>query len=369
MSFRPIRRTVLPATVLRTTVLLAAVLLLTLPVAAAEQTRTLERSFTVGSGETLKLANLAGHLTLVAGEGDAVEVVAEIHAEGRTASRTEELLDGMEWVRHEDGWALSYPVERFDQFRYPKREEGIFGWGSSTTTRYLGRRVKVSGSGGPTLYADLTITYPARVPLRVRQPVGRVEGGDLYGDLGVDTGSGDVTIDSFNGDIDVDTGSGDILVGSFRGRSAVFDTGSGDVQVHHVDAERVSADTGSGDVELRDGRIGDLVADTGSGDVTVDGVDVVTADMDTGSGDVLLRGDLSQARSIVGDTGSGDVEIYGGPDFEFHVRADQGSGDLRVGYDDAALQRDGREIVGATRGSQRTKVVIDTGSGDGVVAP
>lgn len=369
MSLPRTSRSFLTRSSLTIVALLACVLLLALPADAAERTRTLERSFTVDAGDTLKLSNLAGRMTLAPGDGDAVEVVAEIHAEGRNAGQTEELLEAMEWVRHEDGWALSYPVERYREFTYPSRERGVIGWMGETSTRYLGRKVKVTGRGGPTLYADLTITYPARVPLKVRQAVGDVEGGDLYGDLGVDTGSGDVDIASFNGNLNVDTGSGDIDVGSFRGENAVFDTGSGDVLVRRVDAERLNADTGSGDVDVHDGRIRDLVADTGSGDVTISGVDVVTADMDTGSGDVLLRGNLSRAESIVGDTGSGDVEIYGGPSFEFRVRADQGSGDLKVGYDDAELQRDGREVVGATRGIQRTRVVIDTGSGDGIVAP
>jgi DUF4097 and DUF4098 domain-containing protein YvlB len=74
----------------------------------------------------------------------------------------------------------------------------------------------------------------------------------------------------------------------------------------------------------------------------------------------------------VADTGSGDVEIYGGPDADFRLTADQGSGDLRVGYDDAKLQYEDsrhRKVVGATRGDGRTRIEIDTGSGDAVVAP
>lgn len=340
-----------------------------LPAAAAE-TRTLEKTFTAPAGERLRLANLVGSLELVAGDGDRVRVVAEIHAEGRNAGQTEELLRSIEWVR--DGgpgeWALSYPVDEFRSFRFPPEQgRGLF-WGSRTNTRYLGERVTISKSG-PLLYADVTVTYPARVPLAVRQVVGPVRGGDLYGDLVVDTGSGYVKLGSFNGTLNVDTGSGDIEVGAFRGDEAVFDTGSGDVLVRQVDARRLEADTGSGEVTVRDGRVEDLVADTGSGDVRVDGVAVVTAELDTGSGDVLLRGDLSGATRVVADTGSGDVEIYGGPDASFRVSADQGSGDLRVLYDDAELIRDDGEVVGALRGDRRTRIDIDTGSGDAVVGP
>jgi hypothetical protein len=63
------------------------------------------------------------------------------------------------------------------------------------------------------------------------------------------------------------------------------------------------------------------------------------------------------------------VEIYGGPDASFRVTADQGSGELEVGYSDAKLEIEDRKVVGATRGDGRTRILIDTGSGDAVVSP
>ena len=356
-----------------------AVVLVALPAAAAEQTRTLKQTFEADGTGGVRLANLAGEVKLVAGSGDAVEVVATIHADGGSAGETRALLEGMKWVRNRGkdggGWALAYPVDRHDHFRYPGRgESGVLGFlnNFNTNTTYLGERVSVSSERGVLLYADLVITYPARIPLAVKQVVGEVGGGDLYGTLRVDTGSGDVRLGAFNGGLVVDTGSGDIDVASFRGGKGVFDTGSGDVEVSRVDAEEVVADTGSGDVAIRRGRVAKLSADTGSGDVEIDGVAVVEAELDTGSGDVTLRGSLADATRIVADTGSGDVEIYGGPDAQFRVSADQGSGDLRVGYDDARLEYESsrrRKVVGAERGDGRTRIEIDTGSGDAVVAP
>lgn len=358
--------------------LLLSTLVLATPAAAAEQTRTFRYTFSPDAGETLRLANLVGSMRLVPGSGDEVTAVVTVHAEGDSAAETRRLLQDMKWVPDPDrgGYALSYPVDRIDRYRFPKQGDGgveIFGWnlGSRTTTTYLGERVSVTGSGGTLLYAEVRVTYPARVPLAVRQVVGGVTGDDLYGEVRIDTGSGDVKLRSFNGDLTVDTGSGDIDVGAFRGGIGIFDTGSGDVEVAEVEAESVTADTGSGDVSIRNGRVGDLVADTGSGDVEIVRVAVRTANLDTGSGDVLLRGDLSAADRVVADTGSGDVEIYGGPDAQFRVWADQGSGELRVGYDDAELEYEGRDrkVVGATRGDGRTRIEIDTGSGDAVVSP
>ena len=367
---------------MKTRILRSALLALTVAAVLAspafgEETRTLKQSFQADGADGVRLANLAGVVKLVAGSGDAVEVVATVHAEGDSAAETQRLLAAMKWVRNPDkkgGWALAYPVDDYQRFRYHRGDDGIGGWfgGSNSNTRYLGRRVTVSDKGGVLLYADLEITYPARIPLAVRQVMGDVRGGDLYGTLSIDTGSGDVHLAAFNGELAVDTGSGDVDVAHLRGSKGSFDTGSGDVEIGSVDNETLAIDTGSGDVVVRDGRVGDLDADTGSGDVTVDGVAVRTARLDTGSGDVLLRGSLADARRIVADTGSGDVEIYGDRDASFHVTADQGSGDLRVGYDDAELQYADsrhRKVIGARRGDGQTRIEIDTGSGDAVVSP
>jgi hypothetical protein len=335
-------------------------------VAGAAETRTFEKSFPAGDG-ALRLANLIGRVELVNGRGDAVRVEATAHAEGRDAAETRELLAGLGWVRDRegDGWAVAYPLERFDHYRRPDRPR----FSGRTTTRYLGRRVTVTGDrSSPALWVDLRITYPARTPLVVRQVVGGVTGGDLYGDLTVDTGSGDVKLGAFNGDLSVDTGSGDIEVAAARGISH-FDTGSGDVRVARVDAERLVADTGSGDVTVNDGRVAELIVDTGSGEVRVVDVEVETAEIDTGSGDVFVRSSLAGARSVRADTGSGDVEIVAGPAASFHVVADQGSGDLEVGFADARLERDGRKVVAARRGDGATRIEVDTGSGDARIVP
>jgi hypothetical protein len=332
--------------------------------AGAVESRSFGKSFPV-SEDALRLANLAGRVELVAGSGDAVRVEATAHAEGRDAGESRELLAGLGWVRDGDGWAISYPVDRFDTFRYAPRGRHH----GRSTSRYLGERVTVTGGGsGPALWVDLRITYPARARLAVRQVVGPVTGGDLYGDLTVDTGSGDVTLGAFNGTLSVDTGSGDVEVAGLRGRGHI-DTGSGNVEVGRLDAEELDADTGSGDVVVRGGRVGTLVVDTGSGEVQVVDVELGEAELDTGSGDVYVRSSLAGARSLRADTGSGDVEIVAGPDASFRVVADQGSGELSVGYSDARLEHRGRKVVGAARGDERTRIVIDTGSGDARIAP
>lgn len=333
------------------------------------ETRSLEQSFPIAAGETVRLANLAGTMLVEPGPAGEVRVEATIHAAGRNPAETQELLDGMEWIRHEDGWALSYPVREHSKFHYPR--EGTFGWADRNTSKYLGRRVTVVGgkSGSiPTLYADLRVIVPAEGAVELRNVVGPIDGGDLAGDLTLDTGTGDVKVTSFSGDLTVDTGSGDVEIGRAEGTVNV-DTGSGDVHLGEVNGERVLVDTGSGDVEVGPGRLRSITVDTGSGEITLRDVDAETIEADTGSGDVVIESPLDWARRVVVDTGSGDVEIYGDPRATFRITADQGSGELDVRYDDVRWLRDGREITGAERGDLHTTIEVDTGSGDCVLAP
>lgn len=338
------------------------------------QSRSFDKSFTVTAGETLKLANLAGSVEIVPGSGDTLVVEATVHAAGRNDEETRRLLADMGWERASDGdgWALSYPVDRHRTFHYPQPSNRVIGFDfGSTNTRYQGTRVKVisrrSGSA-PTLYVDLRISFPAGAGLALRNAVGRVAGGELAGDLSIDTGSGDVELAALSGELVVDTGSGDVEVGRLDG-SGNLDTGSGDVVVGRADGDRLLIDTGSGDVRVGGGRLRELGVDTGSGDVEIADFDAERIVLDTGSGDVSIESPLNWARQVLVDTGSGDVEIFADPGASFRLSADQGSGDLDVRYSDARLILDGREVVGAERGDGHTRIEVDTGSGDCLLAP
>lgn len=382
-----------------------ALLLLTTPAFAVEQ-RQITQTFPVAENTTLQLANLAGRIELVSGSGNEAKVEATVFAEGRNASQTRELLDGMKWVETRDRkgnpeWALSYPVKDFRGFAYPEvgRDEddsailrllASFNLGGSYNNGYLlGQRVAVYGSAGssvPVLYADLKISLPGRGKITVRNLVGDVRGGDLAGNLTVDTGSGDVELGSFSGALVVDTGSGDVEIRLAKGETLVdtgsgsiqvfeligngtFDTGSGDIAIEKVAAGRVSLDTGSGDILVKGGTVGTLKGDTGSGDIEVVNVEIEVFEGDTGSGNVSLKSSLAQAREVRIDTGSGDVDITGGSGAAFDLEADLGSGEVTCHYADATLRKRGHEVVGAERGNRQTRIVVETGSGDCTIGP
>jgi putative adhesin len=371
---------------------------------AAPQTRAFRQAFPAGGGE-VRLANLAGRIEIVRGQTREVVVEATVHAEGESAGETQRLLQGMKWVKSHDRkgreeWALSYPVDDYRSFVYPsgKRDDddddlpaflSFLSDIGHTSTVYRGERVRIYRSkhgSAPTLFANLRIGLPAGTDFAVRNAVGPVRGGDLDGNVEIDTGSGNVEIASHSGQLLIDTGSGDVVLGSAKGETSIdtgsgdvvvkrlvgngsVDTGSGDVTIQRVSAGKLSIDTGSGDVIVQEGVVGKVMADTGSGDVKVLAIEVEELAAETGSGDVTVRTSLAKARRITAETGSGDVVIRGGPDASFDIESDQGSGDLEVGYADAVLRHSGRKVVGAKRGDGRTAIHVETGSGDCSISP
>ncbi|MFL6289391.1 MAG: DUF4097 family beta strand repeat-containing protein, partial [Thermoanaerobaculia bacterium] len=230
-----------------------------LPAAAQPQTRAVRQAF---PAKDLRLANLAGRIDLIRGQGNQVVVDATIHAQGDSAKETQGLL-AMKWVKAEDRhgreeWTLSYPVDDYDGFAYPRPgtkgsdDSWFLGWLESkghTSTTYRGEKVRIYNektSSAPILYADLKITLPVGSSVVVRNVAGAVRGGQLEGTLTVDTGSGRVEIASYDGQLSVDTGSGDVTLGSTRGETSI-DTGSGDVVIRRL-VGNGKVDTGSGDV-------------------------------------------------------------------------------------------------------------------------
>lgn len=366
---------------------------------AAPQTRAFRHAFPEGQAE-LRLANLAGRIELVRGQGKEVVIDATVHAEA--GGQTQNLLHGMKWVKSRDRegreeWALSYPVEKHRAYHYPRPggdddplpEFLKFLDHSQTSTTYRGVKVRVharkSGST-PTLWADLKIALPAGSHVAVRNVVGSVRGGDLEGTLTIDTGSGDVRIASHSGHLSIDTGSGGVVVNSAKGETSIdtgsgdvivkrlvgngaIDTGSGSIVVENVSAGKLSVETGSGDVTVKQGMAARVIAETGSGSVNVLGVELEELDAETNSGDVVVQSSLAKARRVTAETGSGSVRIKAGPNASFDIASDHGSGQLVVGYDDATLRKEGSKIVGAKRGDGRTVIRVETGSGDCVITP
>lgn len=338
---------------------------------AADATRTLRLPLSASVGSRFAVENLAGSMRISAGSGGEVVVVATVHAESEELAAAVRL----EQVSTEDGrpaLRVRYPLDRESTLRYPGSAGNgklFHRWGGSSEVRYDGRRVRVSGSRGALLYADVEVQIPHKALDAVfRNALGPILADGVQGRVRLDSSSGAITVTHAQGDIVADTGSGDVdgsdLSGSFR-----CDTGSGECRVERFDGETLSCDTGSGDVTLRDVSARRISLDTGSGNVGLTQGDAEEVSADTGSGDVRLTLSGQRLASVKADTGSGNVELGLAADAAFEARADIGSGDIVSRFDDARPILRDRKIVGYRRGDGRIRIEVDSGSGDLVLEP
>ena len=68
---------------------------------AEPQTKAFRQAFPAGQQE-VRLANLAGRVDIVRGQGNEMVVDVTVHAEGENGAETQRLLQGMKWVKARD---------------------------------------------------------------------------------------------------------------------------------------------------------------------------------------------------------------------------------------------------------------------------
>jgi len=355
----------------------ALVLLLAVAPLAAEVEKPIDRAFAATGIERIELENLAGKVLLIGDAGSEIRVRGTIHADDSAGESGRALADSLNVEFDQSSGVLRvtarYPLDRHTTYHYPRSNDRDgdwhFGWfgGSNTTTKYLGRRVRITSSGGhsaATLWADFEIEVPAGVAVVAKNRIGSIDSSRVDGDQTLDTASGSIRSAEGHGRLLADTGSGDVLVDRHQGDVGA-DTGSGDVTFRQVTAAELKADTGSGDIDLVE-CTGSLDADTGSGDVTVRALVAGSAfRADTGSGNVRVDdSDFSAVRKLVVDTGSGDVRLSLTALPPVRLSVSTGSGDIQVDAEGVRVRRYSRDEFVAEIGSAEGTGDIDTGSGD-----
>jgi hypothetical protein len=325
-----------------------------------ETTRTVRVALNVPAATSFAVENLAGKMTVRPGGGNDVTAVATIHAE------TAELANAVtfEQVLGEHGrptLRVRYNLGLVHTVRVP----GV----RRSTVQYDGRTVRVSGTGGTLIYADVEVHVPRRdVGGTFRNLFGSLDAERIAGTIVLDTDGAEVLARALEGDIRADVGSGDVRAEHIKGKFTC-DSGSGECEVTGFDGDELVLDTGSGAVHVRAAKARRISADTGSGGVRIEEADAEDVRADTGSGSVEMGLIGSRLHRVKADTGSGEVTLRLPPDASFELLADQGSGDLVCGYSDAAPIAKKRMIIGYRRGDGRIRIDVDTGSGDVTVTP
>ena len=137
----------------------------------------------------------------------------------------------------------------------------------------------------------------------------------------VETGSGDIRIDTADQDLRVKSGSGDVRV-QYAGGAIAVSTGSGDVEIGTSNAPAV-VKTGSGDLDLRESR----------DDVT----------MSTGSGDLVIR--TAHRGQLTAKGASGDVQIGIPAGVPVWTDVTTVSGEIRSGLEGVGEPEEGADHV------------------------
>lgn len=136
---------------------------------------------------------------------------------------------------------------------------------------------------GSSAYADLVVTMPAELALKL------------------DDGSGDIHIEGLNSDLTIDDGSGDLTVQG--GRNLVLEDGSGTIRLTQLSGN-VRVDDGSGDLFIQQ-VAGTVKVEDSSGDIDIQQVQGLVTVSDS-SGDIRV---LKAGGFTLLDDGSGDLKI------------------------------------------------------------
>lgn len=345
---------------LRRTLAIALTALLFAAVSFGEATRSLRVTLAGDPAAPFSVENLAGKMTLVAGDGDTVVAVATVHAESDSlaaAVRFEQVTgkDGEPALR------VRYPLERHSTIRYPS--------GGRSTVDFDGHRVTVSSHSGVMVYVDVEVRVPRRaLSANFRNYVGSLAAEGVSGKILLDTASGDIVARSLDGTVKADSGSGEVHGEQLKG-SFTCDTGSGGCQVDGFEGEALTLDSGSGFIRVRNAKATRIHADSGSGGIRIAQADAEEFVGDSGSGTIEFEGTGARLRRIKGGTGSGDIVLRLPDASSFELVADQGSGDLTCGFKDAQPIVKKRTVVGYRLGDGRIRIDLDTGSGDVSIVP
>jgi hypothetical protein len=150
--------------------------------------------------------------------------------------------------------------------------------------------------------------------------------------VGINTGSGNVSMTGFQADVKSNLGSGNVEITDVKG-NVDFNTGSGNIVVNNAEGE-IALNTGSGDIRANEGS-GKLSFNAGSGNIRLEKIKG-NLSMNTGSGDIQAENIIvSGVSKFNSGSGNASVSLAGSPDFDISVNS--GSGDATVDFNGAPI--------------------------------
>jgi len=339
-------------------------------ISAAEVSKEIELSLN-SSEDLIFIQNLAGQIQVSPSSDNQIHIRGLVVANANNKNKANELLDTIQFdtekTRNQTVISIEYPISDYTGFIYnPNNKKPTWG-NSSSTSRYMGEKVKVASkpkgllTNWAEVYTDLSIELPADQYSKIKLIKGGIQAQDLNNDVALDTSSGKISITDSQGKLNADSGSGSITINDFTGLIKA-DTGSGGINISDAKGD-VDADTGSGSIKINQ-VAGAVKADTGSGSVVIeDYLGGELLEIDTGSGSVRVYGDLGKLNKLDIDTGSGSVKLVSTHAPSLDIDIGTGSGRVNVDLPNLNVRKDKNRKFLATAGDGKGKASIGTGSG------
>ena len=246
--------------------------------------RTVEKTFTVQPGGTLKVETSGGNVSVEPGSGDTVKVIAKEKIRADSEAEADQILKDLELTIEQQG---------NDVTAIAKYHRGVTSWFGNTA-------VQVS----------FIVTVPSRYNTDLKTSGGDVTVGNLAGRMQVRTSGGDVRLGNIDGSIDGGTSGGDIGLGSCTGDTKLHTSG-GNVRAEKI-VGKAEVDTSGGDIVIKLVE-NVLSAHTSGGDVEagIGGVLKGDCSLGTSGGDVKVMVDKSAAFRLDASTSGGGVRADG----------------------------------------------------------
>jgi len=328
------------------------VLLLTLPLAAAQETRTRREgqgwaeetiSGALAAAKNLRVKVDVGSVRV---QGDnsqsGIHYVVRNHANSSSQEAARRELESYKitaYVRGDTAWIVAdweggNPHRFVSDFsiNVPRDMDSVKveTEGGSLSAAAIAGRVEAESGGGSIKLDDIGGAVSAETG------GGSIDVGTIGGDVNLHTGGGSIRVDSAKGRVSAESGGGSVkLVSGLQ--NAELETGGGSIEVERC-AGRLKASTGGGSIDLGEidggaeletggGSIrlssakGPVRAETGSGTIELNGVPAVHAE--TGAGTIIARfitGGSERPDSLL-ETSVGDVTVYLPSDLNITIRA------------------------------------------------
>ncbi|MDB6166552.1 MAG: putative adhesin [Lacunisphaera sp.] len=252
---------------------------------SAKITRTVEKTFTVQPGGTLKVQTQGGDIKVLTGTGNEVKVTATQKIAADTDAKADELLKDLDLTIEQAGDNVT-AISKYDRSG---------GW-------HIGN--------WPPVHVSFTVVVPARYNVNLNTSGGDISLQGINGQAKLRTSGGNLRLARVEGEVDGGTSGGDIILE--EGTANVkLSTSGGNIHVDRAGGE-AELNTSGGDIEINSVH-NRLTASTSGGNVhaNIEGLLKNDCKLTTSGGDVVVSVDKAAGFDLRARTSGGDVDAAG----------------------------------------------------------